>query len=90
MARPSNSHGNDSRAIRKWLREMGVRANASNVELIGKEVRRTEAQNEQVDRIGREIAQATGHSGLVDRHGRDAGKEAREKVKRQLAKRRKR
>jgi hypothetical protein len=85
MTKSSNSAGNTNRDIRKFLREQGVKANAANVELIGREVRRTEAQNEQMDRIGREIARETGHSGLVNRQGQDAGKAARERTKRALS-----
>ena len=65
----SNSHGNTDRALRKWLRQMGLKTSVANVELIGKEVRRTESQNDQVDSIGREQARARGESGLYDKKG---------------------
>ena len=54
MAKSSNSHGNDARGVRRFLRSIGMKPNAANTERMGKELRRTESQNEQVQREGKE------------------------------------
>lgn len=50
----SNSYGNDHRGVRKFLHSIGVKANASNVALIQREVTRSQSENERVERIARE------------------------------------
>lgn len=78
----SNSAGNTNRDVRKFLRDHGIKASASNVELIGREVRRTMAQNEAVDKMHKELG-----TGLRDRKGRDAREVAKARVKRKLKER---
>lgn len=56
--------GNTDRDVRKFLRDLGVKANLSNVELIGKEIRRTASENERVEREAKERGE-----GLRDPHG---------------------
>ena len=81
----SNSYGNDSRGVRKFLRSIGVRANASNVELIGREVRRSQSENERVERES--IERGTGDL----RNARGVVKpQVKADVKREMARRPKR
>ena len=54
----SNSHGNTDRDVRKWLRKMGVKPSLDNVEAIGREVRRTQNEDEAVERRARESGEA--------------------------------
>ena len=78
----SNAAGNTNRDVRKFLRSIGVKPTAENVERIGREVRRSESQNEAAERIGREVA-----PGLRDERG-DVVKRVSERVRRDLDKRR--
>ena len=43
--------GNDSRSVRKFLRENGIKPSLANVERMGREVRRTAQDNERMDRM---------------------------------------
>lgn len=70
----SNSHGNTSRDVRRFLRSVGVKPSVDNVERIGREVRRTEAQNERQEVLGREM-------GLGPR---DGGGDVKSRVERQV------
>ncbi len=79
----SNSAGNTNRDVRKFCRENGIKPSAANVELIGKEVRRTEQGNERHD--ARE--KARGGARAVDNAGRDVEAARKAHVLRQLAKR---
>ncbi len=76
----SNSVGNDSKSVRKWLRSIGVPPTAGNVERIGKEVRRSESENRRVEQQAKE----TGRGGTYDMRGRDAHKVAERTVRREL------
>ena len=77
----TNSHGNTNRDIRKFLRETGVKANVANVERIGREVRRTEAQNEQAEKFAKERGdQLSDERGPVEQR-------IRERVQRELRER---
>jgi hypothetical protein len=60
----SNSAGNTNRDVRKFLRDNGIPATLRNVELIGREVRRSEAENERVEREAKERGDPT-----CDEHG---------------------
>lgn len=65
----SNSAGNTKRDVMRFLRESGVPPTVANVERIGREIRRTHAQNEQVDRIHKEIEATRGVPSTVDEKG---------------------
>ena len=54
MSKPSNSAGNTSRDVRKFLRSIGVKPTADNVERVQREVCRTESQHEAVMREAKE------------------------------------
>ena len=69
MAKSSNSHGNDARGVRRFLRSIGMKPNAANTERMGKELRRTESQNETHEKIAKEIERERGVSGLHDEKG---------------------
>ena len=56
--------GNTDRDVRKFLREVGMKPNAENVDRIGRELRRTSQENERVERIARE----GGRGGIRDPH----------------------
>ena len=86
MATRSNSHGNTARAVRRFLREHGVKPNAANVERIGRELRRTESQNDQTQSIHREMQREYGIPSTVDAKG-DVKKRAKAAVKRELKQR---
>ncbi len=73
--------GNTNRDVRKFLRESGVKANAANVERIGREVRRTSAENERVDAIGREL-----NLGTQDERGK-VGERVKRAVAREMRRR---
>ena len=60
----SNTHGNDNRGVRKFLRSINMKPSVENVERIGRELRRTEQENEHMDRIGKE----QGRTRLEDPH----------------------
>lgn len=81
--KPSNSAGNTGRDIRRFCRENGIPPTMDNVERIGREVRRTEAENERVERIARE----TGRGGTYDEHG-DVHARVRGDVARDMERRR--
>jgi hypothetical protein len=83
----SNAHGNTAKDIRKWLRQIGVKPTLSNVERIGREVRRGESRHEQIQKTNEQVAKELGHSGTVTPTGHDAHKVVREIVKRELDKR---
>ncbi len=82
----SNTLGNDSRGIRRFLRENGYKPDMSTVERVQREVSRTVAQNEAVIRRAKEM----GGPATITRDGRDAQAAARAKVQAELAKRAKR
>lgn len=79
-----SSAGNTGRDIRRFLREVGVKPSVSNVERIGREVRRTEAQNEALERTYREMAAERGLPLTVDERG-DVKARVKRAVKRKLA-----
>lgn len=54
-----NSVGKTDRDVRKFIREMGGVANKANVERIGREIRRTEQENERVEKIAKEVGFGT-------------------------------
>lgn len=78
----TNSYGNTNRDVRKFLREHFVKPTAGNVEKYGREIRRTETENERVISRAKEI----GGPSTVDAGG-DAKARAVAYVQRQLAKR---
>lgn len=75
----SNAAGNTNRDVRRFLRESGVKPTAANVDRIGREVRRSQTQNETVERISREIGAP---SPLEQRAAR-----AREEIRRRIEQR---
>ena len=77
--RDVNSVGKTGRDVRKFCREVGVKPTAANVEKMGRELRRTEAENENVGRIAKE----SGRGGTYD----EKGKVTRERIKRNIQKR---
>lgn len=83
----SNSAGNTNRDVRRFLRSLGVRADVRNVELIGREVRRSESENERVERESREVERATGRPSTTDEKG-DVHARVKREVKRELKSRR--
>ena len=64
----SNSAGNTGRDVRRFLREHGVKPTAANVDRIGREIRRSAAENERVNRAANESGRggARDHKGPVD------------------------
>ena len=80
-----NSHGKTNAQVRKFLRENGIKPTCANVDRIGTEIRRTEAENRQVERIAKE----RGMDGTRDKHG-PVGPRVREAVQRELRERRRR
>lgn len=84
-----NSVGKTNKDVRKFLRECGVPPTVANVERIGREIRRTEAEGERVEKIHREIERETGRPALIDERG-DVGKRVKAHVQREMAKREKR
>lgn len=81
----SNSHGNDNRGVRRFLRENGVAPTAANVERIGRELRRTPAQNEALVKRHKEMERERGLPSTTLPDGRDAKKVYRERVQRSIA-----
>lgn len=79
----SNSHGNSDKQIRKFLRENGVPPTMANVERIGREVRRTEAQNERVERIHKELEAQGKAARLSDEKG-DVIRRVQESLRRKM------
>ena len=77
----TNSHGNTSKDIRKFLRECGEKPTMERVEEVQREVSRTQSQNEQVDRIAKEMGLGT--------HDRK-GKVTRERIERKVSEEQKR
>lgn len=53
----SNAAGNTNKDVRRFLREHGVKPTVGNVERIGREVRRSQSENERVERIAKESGQ---------------------------------
>ena len=76
----SNSVGNTNRDVRKFCREHGIKPNAANVDIISREVRRTENENERLSKMHQEI----GSPKLVDNFGRDVAAVRREAVRRKI------
>lgn len=70
----SNSGGNTDRDVRKFIRGMGGVANAENVARIGREVRRSEAENRRVEAEAKERGVDT----------RDAKGEVKPRVKKKV------
>jgi len=81
--KPTNSAGNTDSDVRKFCREHGIKPSADNVETIGREVRRTERENEHVERRWKE----QGRPRLADNKGRDVEALRKAQVQRELAKR---
>lgn len=75
----SNSYGNDRRGLRRFLRSVNIPPNASNMERIGKEVRRTQSETERIQRASKEQG-----GGTYDARGRDMHEVVRRKVRRNL------
>lgn len=82
----NNSYGNDNRGIRRFLRENGVPPTVANVERIGKELRRTESQNDKVVKIHKEMEREHGIAATVDHKG-DVHARVKRHVQRELEKR---
>ncbi len=81
-----NSIGKTDSQIRKFLRENGVTPNVSNVERIGREIRRTEGENATVERIHRELERERGIPATRDERG-DVRARVKESIKRKIKKR---
>ena len=73
-----NSLGKDNDSVRRLLKETGYKADAANVNRIGREVRRTEGENAKVEARYKEM----GGPKLVDSRGRDALKVAKRQAER--------
>ena len=78
-----NSIGNDSRAIRKFLRERGVKPTIANIERVGREVRRTPQENERIVQMHKEIERARGLPSTTDQRG-DVHARVKRRVQRDL------
>lgn len=78
-----NSVGNDTRGVRRFCREVGMKPTAANVELIQREVSRSQTENERVQIRARE----TGRGGTRDAQGRDVVAMHRERVKKEIERR---
>ncbi len=65
-AKIGGSGGNTIKDVRRFIRSCGYKPTAANVEMIQREVSRTQSQNEQVERI----AQETGQGGAYDAKGK--------------------
>ena len=81
-----SSVGNTNRDLRRFCRENGVPPTIANIERIGREVRRTESQNERVVRESKERGGPS--TQYVSRDGRvhgDVLKTRREYVQRDIA-----
>lgn len=76
----SNSYGNTNKQVRRFLREHGIPPTMGNVERIGKEVRRSQTENERVERIAKE----TGRAGTFDARGRNMHGVVKRIVRKQL------
>ena len=84
-----NSIGNTDRDVRKFLREQGMKANAENVDRIGRELRRTQQENERHDERYKDVGLRDAHlPGSPDTTG-PVDPRVRERIQREL-KRRKR
>ncbi len=82
----SNSYGNGNRGIRQFLRSVGMKPNVSNVERIGRELRRSESQNDTVERISREVERERGVAPTRDAKG-DVQKRIQGVVQKKIAQR---
>lgn len=65
----SNAHGNTKRDLMRFLRANGIAPNVSNVERIGREVRRTESQNRAVEQRHKELEATKGIASTRDEKG---------------------
>ncbi len=82
----SNSVVKTDRDVRKFLRENGIKPSVENVQRIGKEIRRTQGENESVDKIHKELEREGKASPLYDNRG-DARARTKRDVERELRRR---
>lgn len=79
-----NSVGKSNKEVRRFLRESGVAPTAANVERIGPEIRRTEAENDRVVREHKEMERERGIPSTTDLRGRDMKQVATRIVRRSI------
>lgn len=65
----TNTLGNDDRGLRKFLRSQKIQPNVANMERIGRELRRTDAQNAALVARSKERARETGAPVTFDAKG---------------------
>lgn len=83
--RITNAGGNTERDVRRFIRDCGYQPTQERMEAVGREVRRSEAENRAVERRARERAAEQGAPALVDRKG-DVVSRVRKAVKKRIAK----
>lgn len=81
---PTNSGGNTDSDVRKFCRRAGVPTTKENVDRIGKELRRTRAQNEKVERLHKEMQRERGIPATVNERGEDVKAKVKAAMKKRL------
>lgn len=84
--RSTNSAGNDTRGVMRFLREVGIKPTVANVERMGRELRRSQTENEKVEARHREIEATKGVPSTRDEKG-DVHARVRRQVQRDIEKR---